>query len=90
MEGASTVSGVADGPNEKANAKPQTSLGLALAFSLPLRGRLKRLAERGGFEPPVRRKADNGFRDRRIQPLCHLSLVLFPEKQGAKVRINIG
>ena len=30
-------------------------------------------AERGGFEPPVRRKANNGFRDRRIRPLCHLS-----------------
>jgi len=24
------------------------------------------LAERGGFEPPVRRSVDNGFRDRRI------------------------
>ena len=32
-------------------------------------------AERGGFEPPVRRKANNGFRDRRIRPLCHLSLL---------------
>jgi hypothetical protein len=32
-------------------------------------------AERGGFEPPVRRKADNGFRDRRIRPLCHLSKI---------------
>jgi hypothetical protein len=31
------------------------------------------VAERGGFEPPVRRKANNGFRDRRIRPLCHLS-----------------
>ena len=31
------------------------------------------LAERGGFEPPVHCKADNGFRDRRIRPLCHLS-----------------
>jgi hypothetical protein len=32
------------------------------------------VAERGGFEPPVPRKQDNGFRDRRIRPLCHLSL----------------
>jgi hypothetical protein len=32
-------------------------------------------AERGGFEPPVHGKADNGFRDRRIQPLCHLSVL---------------
>jgi hypothetical protein len=29
--------------------------------------------ERGGFEPPKDRKALTGFRDRRIQPLCHLS-----------------
>ncbi len=27
-------------------------------------------AERGGFEPPVHRLANNGFRDRRIRPLC--------------------
>ena len=31
------------------------------------------LAERGGFEPPKGRKPLNGFRDRRIRPLCHLS-----------------
>jgi hypothetical protein len=80
---------VACGLYKKPKAKSQTSLDLAFGFLLPLRGRLKRLAERGGFEPPVRCKANNGFRDRRIQPLCHLSLVLFPEKQGAKVRINI-
>jgi hypothetical protein len=36
------------------------------------------LAERGGFEPPVRRKANNGFRDRRIRPLCHLSSIFKP------------
>jgi hypothetical protein len=29
--------------------------------------------ERGGFEPPSDRKTRTGFRDRRIQPLCHLS-----------------
>jgi hypothetical protein len=30
-------------------------------------------AERGGFEPPMDGNAHTGFRDRRIQPLCHLS-----------------
>ena len=39
-------------------------------------GPLRANAERGGFEPPVRRKANNGFRDRRIRPLCHLSLII--------------
>ena len=32
-----------------------------------------RLAEGEGFEPSVRRKADNGFRDRPIRPLWHPS-----------------
>jgi hypothetical protein len=32
-----------------------------------------RFAERGGFEPPVLITQNNGFRDRRIRPLCHLS-----------------
>ena len=31
------------------------------------------LTERGGFEPPMDGYAHTGFRDRRIQPLCHLS-----------------
>ena len=31
------------------------------------------LTERGGFEPPMDGTAHTGFRDRRIQPLCHLS-----------------
>src|SRR5206468_11980353 len=31
------------------------------------------LAERGGFEPPSPRKEANGFRDRPVQPLRHLS-----------------
>jgi hypothetical protein len=31
------------------------------------------MAERGGFEPPNPVSRINGFRDRRIQPLCHLS-----------------
>ena len=32
-----------------------------------------RLAEREGFEPSVPRKRDNGFRDRPVRPLRHLS-----------------
>lgn len=31
------------------------------------------MAERGGFEPPVR-QAHSGFQDRHIRPLCHLSM----------------
>ena len=31
------------------------------------------MAERLGFEPRIRVTPDNGFRDRRIRPLCHLS-----------------
>ena len=38
------------------------------------------MAERGGFEPPSPVSRTNGFRDRRIQPLCHLSARLV---QGA-------
>jgi hypothetical protein len=30
-------------------------------------------AEGEGFEPSIRRTTDNGFRDRRIRPLCHPS-----------------
>jgi hypothetical protein len=33
------------------------------------------VAERGGFEPPVPLTQNNGFRDRRIRPLCHLSKI---------------
>ncbi len=32
-----------------------------------------REAEREGFEPSMDETAHTGFRDRRIQPLCHLS-----------------
>ena len=32
------------------------------------------LAERGGFEPPVRFNSYNGLANRRIRPLCHLSI----------------
>jgi hypothetical protein len=31
------------------------------------------LAVREGFEPPVPNKGYNGFRGRRIRPLCHLT-----------------
>ncbi len=31
------------------------------------------LAEREGFEPSVPREEDNGFRDRPVRPLRHLS-----------------
>ena len=37
------------------------------------------MAERGGFEPPVR-QAHSGFQDRHIRPLCHLS---WPRPRGA-------
>ena len=37
------------------------------------------MAERGGFEPPVR-QAHSGFQDRHIRPLCHLS---WPHPRGA-------
>jgi hypothetical protein len=37
------------------------------------RGIPARTTERGGFEPPMDGNAHTGFRDRRIQPLCHLS-----------------
>jgi hypothetical protein len=30
-------------------------------------------AEGEGFEPSIRLTTDNGFRDRRIRPLCHPS-----------------
>src|SRR4029453_1752056 len=33
------------------------------------------LAEREGFEPSVPRKEDNGFRDRPVRPLRHLSVL---------------
>ena len=35
------------------------------------------MEERGGFEPPIPVPRDNGFQDRRIRPLCHLSIRLF-------------
>ena len=37
----------------------------------------RRLEERGGFEPPRPVPRPNGFQDRRIRPLCHLSDKLY-------------
>ena len=42
-------------------------------IALLVAGKQVVLTERGGFEPPMDRIAHTGFRDRRIQPLCHLS-----------------
>ena len=60
------------------------------ALSLPIRlvGGLRSLkcrlifpcrenqTESGGFEPPAPNNLGNGFRDRRIQPLCQLSFCI--------------
>ena len=35
------------------------------------------MAEREGFEPSVPRKEDNGFRDRPVRPLRHLSVLSY-------------
>ena len=35
-----------------------------------------------GFEPSIRLTTDNGFRDRRIRPLCHPSIEVEAEKEG--------
>jgi hypothetical protein len=37
----------------------------------------KKLEERVGFEPTVPLSRNNGFQDRRIRPLCHLSRIDF-------------
>ena len=34
------------------------------------------MAERGGFEPPNGKYPVNGFRDRRLRPLSHLSVCM--------------
>ena len=67
----------------RASARPsQADLsGLGRRTLLPARRRQngmvtrKRLgrAEGEGFEPSIRLTTDNGFRDRRIRPLCHPS-----------------
>ena len=38
------------------------------------------MAERVGFEPTVPMNRDNGFQDRRVQPLCHLSAREFKKR----------
>ncbi len=45
------------------------SLGGFAAGPNPSKGK----AEGEGFEPSIRLTTDNGFRDRRIRPLCHPS-----------------
>ena len=48
-------------------------------------------AEEEGFEPPIPITQDNGFQDRRIQPLCHssnLSWVLAPFRPSIKPSIT--
>jgi hypothetical protein len=47
-------------------------------------GRLVGLAEREGFEPSVPRKRDNGFRDRPVRPLRHLSTIAQFEQPRAQ------
>src|SRR6266536_2460942 len=41
-------------------------------------------AEGEGFEPSIRLTTDNGFRDRRIRPLCH------PSEEGQSSRASPG
>ena len=41
-------------------------------------------AEGEGFEPSIRLTTDNGFRDRRIRPLCHPSVELVRALCGAE------
>jgi hypothetical protein len=47
--------------------------GLLLAMRNRLNQRVPGEAEGEGFEPSIRLTTDNGFRDRRIRPLCHPS-----------------
>ncbi len=42
------------------------------AFFYPQHG-VKKMEERVGFEPTIPIPRNNGFQDRRIRPLCHLS-----------------
>ena len=43
-------------------------------------------AEGEGFEPSIRLTTDNGFRDRRIRPLCHPSEA---EKEGFEPSMQV-
>ena len=47
------------------------------------------MAEREGFEPPVR-QAHSGFQDRHIRPLCHLSRPHPPGATGIDPTIPAG
>ena len=47
------------------------------------------MAEREGFEPPVR-QAHSGFQDRHIRPLCHLSRPHPPGATGTDPTIPVG
>ena len=47
------------------------------------------MAEREGFEPPVR-QAHSGFQDRHIRPLCHLSRPHPPGATGTDLTIPAG
>ena len=47
------------------------------------------MAEREGFEPPVR-QAHSGFQDRHIRPLCHLSMPHPPGATGTDPTIPAG
>jgi hypothetical protein len=53
--------------------EPRTSVLLALSLQYKIHRKINALAEREGFEPSVPRKGDNGFRDRPVRPLRHLS-----------------
>ena len=57
---------------------------------LPRKATVTEQTEREGFEPSMDVTAHTGFRDRRIQPLCHLSgwqhKLVQPPRQGARAR----
>ncbi len=54
--------------------EPRTSVLLTLSLQCGIHRIINKLAEREGFEPSVPRKEDNGFRDRPVRPLRHLSV----------------
>ena len=64
-----------DGLREMANAtKHCYNTFAAEVLNLLILISQRGLAEREGFEPSVPRKRDNGFRDRPVRPLRHLSV----------------
>ena len=46
---------------------------IAGSFTVPIFADAGQATEGEGFEPSIRLTTDNGFRDRRIRPLCHPS-----------------